>query len=68
MLDFLLVTGGDLLITPMGTAFTTADIQHSKKIFADQARDRLCGRLAHEPYRGDLARRSPERSRARCSR
>lgn len=40
MLDFLLVTGGDLHITPMGTAFTTADIQHSKKIFADQARDR----------------------------
>jgi NitT/TauT family transport system ATP-binding protein len=40
MLDLLYVTGGDLHLTAIGKAFTTADIQHSKKIFADQARDR----------------------------
>jgi len=40
LLDFLLVTGGDLHLTPTGEAFTTADIQRSKEIFAGQARDR----------------------------
>jgi NitT/TauT family transport system ATP-binding protein len=40
MLDLLLVAGGDLHLTPMGKAFTTADIQQSKEIFARQARDR----------------------------
>jgi NitT/TauT family transport system ATP-binding protein len=40
MLDFLFVAGADLNLTPMGTAFTTADIQDSKKIFAEQARHR----------------------------
>ncbi|WP_206795750.1 nitrate/sulfonate/bicarbonate ABC transporter ATP-binding protein [Amycolatopsis sp. MtRt-6] len=40
MLDFLFVAGGDLHLTPVGDLFTTADIQASKKIFAEQARDR----------------------------
>ncbi|SFW74972.1 NitT/TauT family transport system ATP-binding protein [Amycolatopsis australiensis] len=40
MLDFLVVAGGDLHLTPVGETFTTADIQESKKIFAEQARDR----------------------------
>ncbi|MET8848593.1 nitrate/sulfonate/bicarbonate ABC transporter ATP-binding protein [Amycolatopsis sp. NPDC004625] len=40
MLDFLFVAGGDLHLTPAGETFTTADIQDSKKIFAEQARDR----------------------------
>ncbi|MET8764701.1 nitrate/sulfonate/bicarbonate ABC transporter ATP-binding protein [Lentzea sp. NPDC004782] len=40
LLDFLLVTGGDLHLTPIGEAFTTAGIQRSKEIFAGQARDR----------------------------
>lgn len=40
MLDFLFVAGGDLHLTPIGDAFTTADIQQSKKIFAEQAADR----------------------------
>jgi NitT/TauT family transport system ATP-binding protein len=40
LLDLLLVAGGDLHLTPTGEAFTTADIQESKKIFAEQARDR----------------------------
>ncbi|MGW4527528.1 ABC transporter ATP-binding protein [Amycolatopsis sp. NPDC004378] len=40
MLDFLFVAGGDLHLTPTGETFTTADIQDSKKIFAEQARDR----------------------------
>ncbi|SFW86452.1 nitrate/sulfonate/bicarbonate ABC transporter ATP-binding protein [Amycolatopsis australiensis] len=40
MLDFLAVAGGDLHLTPTGSAFTTAGIQESKKIFAAQARER----------------------------
>lgn len=40
MLDLLHVADGDLHLTPAGRAFTTADIQDSKKIFATQARDR----------------------------
>jgi NitT/TauT family transport system ATP-binding protein len=40
MLDLLLVTGADLALTPVGEAFTTADIQHSKQIFASQVRHR----------------------------
>ena len=40
MLDLLVVAGADLHITPIGQAFTTADIQQSKKIFAEQARER----------------------------
>ncbi len=40
LLDLLFVAGGDLHLTPVGTAFTTADIQTSKKIFAGQVRDR----------------------------
>ncbi|MFE3178007.1 nitrate/sulfonate/bicarbonate ABC transporter ATP-binding protein [Amycolatopsis sp. NPDC059090] len=40
LLDLLFVAGGDLHLTPVGTAFTTADIQTSKKIFAVQVRDR----------------------------
>ncbi|HWE89049.1 MAG TPA: AAA-associated domain-containing protein, partial [Pseudonocardiaceae bacterium] len=39
MLDFLAVTDADLEITPTGAEFTTADIQHSKTIFAEQARE-----------------------------
>ncbi|MCP2257389.1 NitT/TauT family transport system ATP-binding protein [Streptoalloteichus tenebrarius] len=40
MLDFLLVEGGDLAVTPTGKEFTTADIQRSKQVFAEQARHR----------------------------
>jgi NitT/TauT family transport system ATP-binding protein len=40
MLDLLLVTGADLTLTPTGKAFTTANIQTSKQIFAEQARHR----------------------------
>ncbi len=40
MLSLLFVAGADLHLTPIGQAFTTADIRQSKKIFADQARDR----------------------------
>ncbi|WP_329056251.1 nitrate/sulfonate/bicarbonate ABC transporter ATP-binding protein [Amycolatopsis sp. NBC_01488] len=40
MLDFLFVAGGDLHLTPTGSLFTTADIQDSKKVFAEQARHR----------------------------
>lgn len=40
MLDLLRVGGGDLEITPIGKEFTTADIQTSKQIFAQQARTR----------------------------
>jgi NitT/TauT family transport system ATP-binding protein len=40
MLDFVHVTAGDLTLTPIGKEFTTADIQRSKQIFADQARHR----------------------------
>jgi NitT/TauT family transport system ATP-binding protein len=39
MLDLLSVEGGDLLLTDTGKTFTTADIQHSKEIFAEQARE-----------------------------
>ncbi|TCO60846.1 nitrate/sulfonate/bicarbonate ABC transporter ATP-binding protein [Actinocrispum wychmicini] len=39
MLQLLVVTGADLHLTATGAAFTTADIQHSKKIFATQVRD-----------------------------
>jgi NitT/TauT family transport system ATP-binding protein len=40
LLDFVHVAGGDLTLTPMGETFTTADIQRSKQIFAEQARHR----------------------------
>ena len=40
MLDFVRVSGGDLELTPTGKDFTTADIQTSKQIFAQQARTR----------------------------
>ncbi|GAA4846439.1 nitrate/sulfonate/bicarbonate ABC transporter ATP-binding protein [Saccharopolyspora rosea] len=40
MLDLLVVSGGDLVITPVGKEFTTADIQRSKEIFAEQVRHR----------------------------
>lgn len=40
LLDLLFVAGGDLHLMPAGTAFTTADIQTSKKVFAGQVRDR----------------------------
>ena len=39
MLGLLTVEGGDLLLTDTGKEFTTADIQHSKEIFAEQARE-----------------------------
>ncbi|MFD9890348.1 nitrate/sulfonate/bicarbonate ABC transporter ATP-binding protein [Amycolatopsis sp. NPDC059027] len=40
MLDLLLVVGADLCCTPVGDAFTTADILRSKEIFAEQVRQR----------------------------
>jgi NitT/TauT family transport system ATP-binding protein len=40
LLDLLQVTDGDLEITSTGEEFTTADIQTSKQIFAQQARTR----------------------------
>lgn len=40
MLGFLTVDSGDITLTDIGTRFTTADIQESKKIFAEQARHR----------------------------
>lgn len=40
MLGLLEVESGDLLLTETGTRFTTADIQESKQIFAEQARHR----------------------------
>ncbi|ONI81556.1 nitrate ABC transporter ATP-binding protein [Actinosynnema sp. ALI-1.44] len=40
MLDFVHVAGADLTLTDLGTRFTTADIQDSKKIFAEQVRHR----------------------------
>ena len=40
MLDFLRVSGADLELTPIGKDFTTADIQTSKQVFAQQARTR----------------------------
>lgn len=40
MLDLVSLAGGDLTLTGTGMAFTTADIQQSKRIFAEQARRR----------------------------
>ncbi|MGY4103881.1 ABC transporter ATP-binding protein [Nocardia sp. R16R-3T] len=40
MLEFLTVESGDVLLTDTGIRYTTADIQESKKIFAEQARHR----------------------------
>ena len=40
LLDFVQVSGADLELTPIGKDFTTADIQRSKQIFAQQARTR----------------------------
>lgn len=40
MLGLLLILGADLTLTPIGAAFTTASIQASKQIFAEQARGR----------------------------
>ncbi len=40
LLGFITVESGDVVLTEIGTRFTTADIQESKKIFAEQARHR----------------------------
>jgi NitT/TauT family transport system ATP-binding protein len=40
MLNFVTVGDGELTLTDIGTQFFTADIQHSKQIFATQARSR----------------------------
>ncbi|PBC39133.1 nitrate ABC transporter ATP-binding protein [Rhodococcus sp. ACS1] len=40
MLDLITVGGGELSLTDTGARFTTADIQHSKQLFAVQARRR----------------------------
>jgi NitT/TauT family transport system ATP-binding protein len=40
LLGFVTVSGGVIELTPVGTEFTTADIQASKQIFARQARER----------------------------
>jgi NitT/TauT family transport system ATP-binding protein len=40
LLDFVRVSGTDLELTPVGKDFTTAGIQISKQIFAEQARTR----------------------------
>ena len=40
LLDFVRVGGAELELTPTGKDFTTADIQSSKQIFAEQARTR----------------------------
>ncbi|MEG8179947.1 nitrate/sulfonate/bicarbonate ABC transporter ATP-binding protein [Nocardia terpenica] len=40
LLGFITVESGDVTLTDIGTRFTTADIQESKKIFAEQARHR----------------------------
>jgi NitT/TauT family transport system ATP-binding protein len=40
LLDFIKVEGADIELTPIGKEFTTADIQTSKQIFAEQARTR----------------------------
>ncbi|MFE9577969.1 AAA-associated domain-containing protein [Nocardia sp. NPDC006044] len=40
MLGFITVEDGDVLLTDIGVRFTTADIQESKRIFAEQARHR----------------------------
>jgi NitT/TauT family transport system ATP-binding protein len=53
MLDLVLVAGADLTLTTTGMAFTTANIQASKKIFAEQVRHRaplvrtICRALAN---------------------
>ncbi|MDT7681783.1 MAG: NitT/TauT family transport system ATP-binding protein [Pseudonocardiales bacterium] len=53
MLDLVLVAGADLTLTTTGKAFTTANIQASKKIFAEQVRHRaplvrtICRALAN---------------------
>jgi NitT/TauT family transport system ATP-binding protein len=52
MLGFVEVAGGDLTLTAVGKDFTTADIQHSKRLFAEQVRHRaplvrtICSALA----------------------
>jgi NitT/TauT family transport system ATP-binding protein len=38
MLEFITIGGGELELTDVGAQFFTADIQHSKQIFATQAR------------------------------
>jgi NitT/TauT family transport system ATP-binding protein len=59
MLDFIEVHDGQLALTETGATFTTADIQHSKEIFADAARHRaplvrtICKALASSSD-GDL--------------
>jgi len=40
MLGFVTVANGDITLTDIGIRYTTADIQESKKIFAEQARHR----------------------------
>jgi NitT/TauT family transport system ATP-binding protein len=40
MLDLVQVAGGELTLTDTGKEFTTADIQRSKQLFAQQARHR----------------------------
>ncbi|GAB2711807.1 ABC transporter ATP-binding protein [Nocardia thraciensis] len=40
MLGFVTVESGDITLTDIGTGITTADIQQSKEIFAEQARHR----------------------------
>ncbi|WP_194833523.1 nitrate/sulfonate/bicarbonate ABC transporter ATP-binding protein [Nocardia sp. XZ_19_369] len=40
MLGLITVEDGDVLLTDIGSRFTTADIQESKRIFAEQARHR----------------------------
>ncbi len=40
LLDFVRVSGGDLELTSIGKEFTTANIQRSKQVFAQQARTR----------------------------
>lgn len=50
MLGFITVDGGELVLTDEGRAFTTADIQQSKKLFAEQARQRAP--LVHTICRG----------------
>jgi NitT/TauT family transport system ATP-binding protein len=40
LLDFVRVSGADLVLTPVGKDFTTAGIQVSKQVFAEQARTR----------------------------
>jgi NitT/TauT family transport system ATP-binding protein len=59
LLDFVRVNGADLELTQVGKDFTTAGIQVSKKIFAEQARTRaplvrtICNAL-HDCHDGNL--------------